>query len=61
VNHGNRCARFERSSGVARAGSARIGRFSRDGDDNARAFRAQSLPAAVLRRFIAPAPVLAEI
>jgi hypothetical protein len=44
-----------------RAGSARIGRFSRDGDDNARAFPAQSLSAAVLRRFIASARFLAEI
>jgi hypothetical protein len=45
---------------LRRAGSARIGRLSRDGDDNARAFPAQSLPAAVLRRFIASARHLPE-
>jgi hypothetical protein len=43
-----------------RAGSARMADFSRDGDDNARAFPAQSSPDAVLRRFIASAHFLAE-
>jgi len=54
------CARFHGSSGVGHAGSARIGRFSRDGDDNARAFPAQSLSSAVLRRFSASMRYLAE-
>jgi hypothetical protein len=45
-------------------GARRIDRYrqpiSRDGDDNARTFHTQSLPVAVLRRFIASGLFLAE-